>query len=166
MAKRSKSRKYPASHRPAEFDSGTLRVLQALVAALFHGLFAVPPLPRPGEGASFLWIGDAFAGRDARPVDLRESRGCVTMDKCASTARGPHHRSVADPLPVGCVLVVEIGPGNVVCRVVEERLACPGAIAVAAIDEAITTLTSLFNSSTESAASGGAQQMLDAPGSR
>ena len=88
------------------------------------------------------------------------------MDKCASATCGSHHRSVADPLPVGCVLVVEIGPGNVVCRVVEERLACPGAIAVAAIDEAITTLTSLFNSSTESAASGGAQQMLDAPGSR
>ena len=79
MAKRVKSRKYPASHRPAEFDSGTLRVLQALVTALFHGLFAVPPLPRPGEGASFLRIGDTFAGRDARPVDLRESQGCVTI---------------------------------------------------------------------------------------
>ncbi len=64
-------------------------------------------------------------------------------------------------------MVVEIGPGNVVCRVGEERLACPGAIAVAAIDEAITTLASLFNSSTESAAtSGGVEQLLDAPGSR
>ena len=79
MAGATKSRKYPASHRPAEFDSGTLRVLQALVTALLHGLFAMPPLPRPGESTAFLWIGDTFAGRDARPVDLRESQGCVTI---------------------------------------------------------------------------------------
>ena len=26
-----------------------------------------------------MWIGDTFAGRDARPVDLRESQGCVTI---------------------------------------------------------------------------------------